>query len=342
MTPAPRILFFADAGAGVGGGHVMRCLTLADALGRSGAVCAFAATPAASAVLDAFAGEAVERLAIPAGEPGACVAAAAQQALAWRAHAAVLDHYGAGLDEEAALRAAVSRLLVIDDLRRPHLCDLALDSNLGRAAADYPGLDALCGPAFALVRPAFAALRADSLARRARGGEVARILVSLGLTDLGGVTARVVRALLPQLGERALDVVVGGAAASLPLLRRLAERDRRLDLYVDTPDMAQLTARADLAIGAGGSSVWERCCLGLPTLTVVLADNQRANSEALVAAGAAAMVDATAADFDAHLAEACVRLIGDGGLRRRLSAASAALCDGLGAERVAARVLGMI
>jgi UDP-2,4-diacetamido-2,4,6-trideoxy-beta-L-altropyranose hydrolase len=342
VTRAPRIAFFADAGAAVGGGHVMRCLTLAEALGRAGAVCAFATTPEAAAVLDAFAPKALARLAVPAGEVGGAVAAAAEAVRAWGARAVVLDHYGAGLAEEAALRRAAPMLVVLDDLKRPHACDLVLDSSLGRSAADYPGLAALTGPAFALVRPAFAASRAESLARRARGGAVARLLIGLGLTDVGAITGRVVDAVLPTLGEVGVDVVVGAGAASLSGLRHLAARDPRLALHVDTPDMAALTARADLAIGAGGSSVWERCCLGLPALTLVLADNQRANSDALARTGAVLTLDATAADFDARLALAVGGLVADPGLRARMSAAAAGLCDGLGAERVAARMLALL
>ena len=347
MTQTPRIVFIAGAGPAVGGGHVMRCLTLADALAAAGAACAFAATPGAAAVLDAFAGPGIARLpvaegVVAAGSVAALAARAADAARAWGADAAVIDHYGFGPQDEAVVAAAVSRTLAIDDLRRPHGCDLVLDSNLGRTAADYPGVAALTGTGFALVRPAFAALREAALARRRGAAKVERILVSLGLTDVGGITARVVEALAPVRGDAALDVVVGGGAASLPALRALAEAQGGIALHVDTPAMAALTAAADLAIGAGGSSVWERCCLGLPTVTLVLADNQRPNALALAKAGAAVVVEARGDGFAGRLQGAAAGLIASPKARRALGGAGAGLCDGLGAERVADRVLSLV
>jgi UDP-2,4-diacetamido-2,4,6-trideoxy-beta-L-altropyranose hydrolase len=342
VSPRPRVLFLADGGPSVGGGHVMRCLTLAGALERAGADCGFAATPEAAAVLDAFAGPTIARLRVAAAAPADLVSAAIEQARAWGATAAVLDHYGTDVAQEAALRAAASRLLVMDDLLRPHDADLVLDSSLGRSVDDYPGAAVLAGLAFALVRPEFAAARAAALARRGAGGGVRRILVSLGLTDVGGITGRVVRALLSGLGERMLDVVVGAAAPSLPELRALAAVDARMRLHVDTREMAALIAGADLAVGAGGSSAWERCCLGLPTVTVVLADNQRANTEALETAGATTMVELAGADFERRLAAAVEMLCSDTAVLAAMSAAAAGLCDGRGAERAAERLLALV
>lgn len=195
---------------------------------------------------------------------------------------------------------------------------------------------------FTLVRPAFAERRAETLGRRARTLTPRRLLVSLGLTDFGGVTARVVDALLPELGERALDVVIGSAAPSRAALETLAARDGRISLHIDAQDMPALTAAADLAVGAGGSSSWERCCLGLPTLTVILADNQRANAHALKAAGASLALEASAGDFEIQLRAAVHRLIDDEALRLAMTEASARLCDGRGAARVADRLLSLI
>jgi spore coat polysaccharide biosynthesis predicted glycosyltransferase SpsG len=228
--------------------------------------------------------------------------------------------------------------VAVEDLRRPRDGDLLLDSNLGRAARDYPGVQALTGPAFALVRPEFHALRQACLARRAAGGAAGAVLVSLGLTDVGAITGRAVAALLPALGERRLEVVLGEGAPSLPGLSALAETDARIGLHVDAQDMAALVAAADLAVGAGGSSAWERCVLGLPTITLILADNQRENSQAMAAAGASLALEVNGA-LDAGLAKAFAALAADGAARARMSEAAAALCDGLGAERVAERML---
>ena len=340
MTQAPRILVLADAGAKVGGGHIMRCLTLAGALARAGAACAFVAGPAARAVLEAFAETEVEVVAL-AEEPSASelAQAGASMARSWSADAIVADHYGFGPRDDAMLDAVSSRLLIVDDLRRRHAQGLVLDSNIGRTAADYPGREVLAGPRFALVRPAFAALRDATLARRAAGAAPARVLVSLGLTDAGAITGRVVRALAPALGETALDVVIGGEAASRGELEALARSDSRVRLHIDARDMADLIAGADIAIGAGGSSAWERSSLGLPSLTVIVADNQRENTAALAREGATLAIAPPSGDFDARLRAGFERLVADEKLRAAMSASAAALCDGLGADRVAERLL---
>ncbi|PHY17249.1 UDP-2,4-diacetamido-2,4,6-trideoxy-beta-L-altropyranose hydrolase [Caulobacter sp. BP25] len=324
-----RILLVCAAGPSVGGGHVMRSLTLARALEQAGATCAFLNAPEVGAVLDAFAPD-MTRAESNAGFD-----------------ALVFDHYGLSANDHRTL-AKGRPALALDDLAdRPLAADLVLDSGPTRQAEDYAGLlppDArlLLGPAYAPVRPAFAALRDTALARRAERRPVQRILVSLGLTDVGGITDRVVGLLRPLVGETALDVVVGGAASSLPALRALAAEDPRLTLHVDTQDMPRLTLEADLAIGAGGSTTWERCVLALPTLALILADNQAPAARALEAAGVAPCLDVVAPDFEAAFTRAVADLLASADRRTVLSAASAQVCDGLGAERAAAAFLEVI
>jgi UDP-2,4-diacetamido-2,4,6-trideoxy-beta-L-altropyranose hydrolase len=333
----PRILFVVDAGPRVGGGHVMRSLTLAGALGGQGAACTFMGPPAVSVLLDAFAPGAA-RLAAPSTEPRDLAAAIGVEQF----DAVVFDHYGLGAAEHHAMGQG-RPVLVIDDLaNRPLGADVVVDSGPGRKAEDYNGLipdDArlLLGPNFAPVRPEFAALRETALAWR--GEPVQRILVSMGLTDIGGVTARVVERLRLRIGDTGLDVVMGAGAPSLAGLTKVARRDARLAIHVDTPHMARLTAEADIAVGGAGSSTWERCTLGLPTLQVILAENQRAAAEAMAAREAALAVDLAARDFDGQFDRALTMLLLDAKLRRKLAGKSAELCDGQGAARTATAFL---
>jgi len=340
MSGGARILFLPDAGTNVGGGHVMRCLTLAEAVTRAGGACAFAATPAALAVLEAFARTPIDVLPLDGGLGAVAIAsAAAAAAWTWNATWVVADHYEFGPQEDAALALAAPDLMILDDLRRRHEFGVVVDSNVGRTPADYAGSEVLAGPRYALVRAEFASGRLAALERRATDAAPERVLVSLGLSDAGAITARVVNALLPALGEARVDVVVGSAAASRAEVAALAERDSRVALHVDARDMAGLIAAADIGVGAGGSSVWERCTLGLPSLAVIVADNQRENTLALAREGAALAVAPPSADFDARLQEAFARLVSDDALRTQMSLSAAALCDGLGADRVAARML---
>jgi UDP-2,4-diacetamido-2,4,6-trideoxy-beta-L-altropyranose hydrolase len=248
----------------------------------------------------------------------------------------VVDHYGLDAEWERQVRSTGARLLAIDDLaNRPHACDLLLDQTLGRSAYDYgpllpTGCRTLLGTAFALLRPDFARARPAALSRRRTAGDVRRILISLGASDVGGWTAPAVDAALRLSEEAAVDAVIGGAARSRPALEALARREPRLELHVDAPNMVELTAAADLAIGAAGTTAWERCCLGLPSLTLVLAHNQRLVARELEAAGATAVV----ADPRA-LAAPLSALIESREAREEMTAAAAAIVDGLGGERVA-------
>lgn len=345
----PRILFLADAGPVVGGGHVMRCLTLARALGVRGAQCAFVESRAAAAVLGRFGWPPQSVVAMAnADDVAGLVRWGAKFADSFEPDIVVLDHYGAGAAEETALRGLTRRLVAIDDLAdRKHACDLLLDPGFGRRREDYAGLVrdsavALIGPDYALVRPEFADARPRALSRRARHDQARRALVSLGLTDVGGVTGKVVETLLPLLEEVRLDVVVGTGAPSLDRLSTLAAHDRRIHLHINTDEMASLAAEADLAIGAGGSSVWERACLGLPSVTLILADNQAEMAQRLGEAGAVLPLDARGEGFEAALAGAWSRLIDEPQLRWSLTERAGGLCDGRGADRAAVAVLGLL
>jgi len=340
---APRILAFPDCGPRIGGGHVMRCLTLARALAGKGCTVAFAANPAAQAVLDAFGPR--DMTVYPLSDDLAEAAAhAADWAGAFNADWVLLDHYRLSPAQEAELKGP-RRLAVLDDLAdRPRPADLIVNPGYGLMPRDYLGLvpddaQVLAGPQYALVRPEFVACRDQTLERRRQGGHLKHLLIALGLTDVEGITARVVGALQPHLEGLILDVVLAGTAPSLPALKARAKADPCLRLHVDSHAMAELMSQADLAVGAGGSSVWERATLGLPTVTVVLAENQRRMAETMAQVGLTLAVDALAPDFEAKLVEAVRRLIGNPALRRWLFEAPCHACDGLGAERVAAALL---
>jgi UDP-2,4-diacetamido-2,4,6-trideoxy-beta-L-altropyranose hydrolase len=342
MSASP-VLFVVDGGPEIGGGHVMRALTLAEALAERGAAPVFLATPFVAALVDRFAGAQIGRLAAPDAGPADLAEIAADAASGFGA--VVFDHFRLGAREHYRI-AGGRPSLAVDDLADRRLgVDMVLDVGPDRRPGDYdglvePGATLLLGPSFALVRPQFAALR-DAAMRRRLGAVASRLLVSLGLTDVGGVTARVVDRILPRLGGAALDVVLGRTAPSLGEIKRLAARNPHIRLHVETDDMAALCAAADVAVGAGGSSSWERCALGLPSVTLILAQNQEPGARALDAAGAAEVVDARADDFEAAFDRAFLGLLRSPERRARMGRQAAALCDGKGAARVADAFLEM-
>jgi len=341
MIPeTPRVLFIADAGPEVGGGHLMRSLTLAEALSVRGAACAFLASPQSAPLLETFA-PAMSRIEAAGADRNALAAALAGQGF----DALVFDHYGLARPDHDALAGGRASLVIDDLANRPLGGDVVLDSGPNRRPVDYTLLTdgdtrLLLGPEFAPVRSRFAAVRASSLARRS--GPVRRVLVTMGLTDVGGVTSRVVDRLRPRLGDVVIDIALGGQAPSLRPLTRMASHDRRLRLHIDATDMATLLHDADFVISAAGSTVWEICTLGLPAAVVVVADNQRAAAGALTERGAALVLDATDAAFEGALDRAVMRLVTDPAQRAHLSEAAAGICDGQGAGRAAEALLQAI
>lgn len=321
----PLIVLRADASPAMGGGHVMRCLAIAEALELAGARVAFASAPESLAAAPALAGADMR-----GPEPTADAAAV------------LIDGYHLHADVAQGWAAAGAAVAVLDDSpERPRPCALRIDPTPGRRPSDYadvaPGARLLLGPAYAPMRAAFARLRPPALARRSRAGPVQVVLVSTGLTDAAGFAPAAAQAALRACPNAAVDVVVGSGAASLSTLRALAADERRLTLHVDADDMAALTAGADLAVGAAGVSTWERCALGLPSVVLLAAANQRANAQALAAAGAAVIVDSPAA-----AGPALARLASDPGERIEMAEAASALCDGRGAERIAEALLALV
>ena len=350
------LLFRVDASTDMGAGHVMRCLTLADALRKHGAGSAFVCRAHAGHLGEVIQarGHDLHLLDVdsaPDDDSGLAHAAwlgssQAQDADACAAIAAriqpdwlIVDHYALDARWEAVLRPVVGRTMVIDDLAdRRHDCDLLLDQNLGRCAADYrdltpPASDALVGPRFALLRPEFAALRAESLVRR-EDPQLKHLLVTMGGIDGNDVTGAVLRALntcdLPP--DLRITVVLASQAPWLEQVQaQVATMRRPTSVLSGVSNMARLMTDADLAVGAAGGTSWERCCLGLPTIQFVLAENQKQVAGALAERDAAILFPDEMGLRDG-LAMLLAQLSPE--RLRALAEHSAEICDGHGAMAV--------
>jgi UDP-2,4-diacetamido-2,4,6-trideoxy-beta-L-altropyranose hydrolase len=337
-----KVLFVTEAAARIGGGHLMRCLTLAADLARSGNDITFIVNTEAPVFAPSLARSGIPFETVDAIEDAACLAARRNP------DAIVFDSYGFNAKMERRFRPLHSRLVAIDDLaNRPHDCDLLIDSTIGRTAHDYKGLlpeaaIALTGTAYAPLRPEFTALREQALRQRALRGDVKRILVSLGLTDLGGITMRVVPLLLDLAPKAEIYVVIGPAAPSRVALKKLAVSASRVSIHIDPQNMADLMAMCDLAVGAGGTTSWERCCVGLPTILFVLAENQRLIASRLGKAGAVLPVRGTPTPDIDDFAAKVAALIDDVVALRRMSVVAAAIVDGGGTERIAQSIKSLV
>lgn len=310
-----RVAFRVDASLTIGSGHVMRCMTLASALKKLGATVMFISRVLPGHLCDYIAsnGFLVMQLRTDTDssrpQPGATPtfpAHAGWLGVEWTADVCdsrkaiaafggpidwlVVDHYALDSRWESALRADTLRMMVIDDLAdRIHDCDLLLDQNLYHdAEVRYaelvpPRSKILLGPRYALLRPEFAEARH---ALKARNGAVRRILVFFGGVDASNETAKTIGALQElRLSGVEVDVVVGGTNPHHEEIRLLCANTAGFYFHCQASNMAELMAGADLAIGGSGSTCWERCCLGLPTIMLSLADNQTPIAAALAQAG---------------------------------------------------------
>ena len=348
MSGGARIAFRADGGDTIGRGHVMRCLALADTLCERGAECVFLHRDRPGHMADVIdaRGHGLRLLpASPSDVTGSFVEAVPEDIFQTcrvlrelSPHALVVDHYGLGGEWENAVRNEVSRVLAIDDLAdREHPCDLLLDPN--RPSQSRPSMETpessriLSGPRYA---PLAAAHRRRRPTNRPRRGPASQVLVSYGGVDPNDELARALRV----LGQPAFRHLTVDAVAPSDRYAR-AHVSTRPGLRVLPPqgDLAEFMARADLALGAGGSASWERCAAGLPSVITALAENQLVPVRVLEAAGAGLFAGMTGSVSDADLAFALSLLLDDTALFRAISERAWRLTDAEGARRVAAALV---
>ena len=340
----PPLLVRADANPAMGSGHVMRCLALAQAWGGRGGPVWFLSRCNNATLQQRIQAAGAEFLSL---SPDASVHLDIQSTLTLlaelKAAYVVLDGYDFDSDYQRAVRAGGCRLLVIDDtVRLTHYdADILLNQNLGAAQLKYDcNSDAvvLLGPEYALLRREFIFWRS----RLHTVPETARkILVTLGGSDPDNVTLNVIRALRRlEITRLQIRVVAGPANPHIEELRDAAAAfPGRLELLSAVSDMAPLMAWADLAITAAGSTCWELACLGLPAVSLVIAENQRGIAEELGAAGVVFNLGWHAEVSAERLANAVDGLLFSSFRRLRMSQKGRALVDGKGAERVVSALL---
>ena len=310
-----KVFFRTDASLEIGTGHVMRCLTLAEALRDQGAICCFVCRNLTGNLIELIRIHGFEVVILP--ELDFSQANLIQKRITnekvlnhadwlgsdWQADAKqtksallgtvadwlIVDHYSLDVRWETVLKSHTKKIMVIDDLAdRSHDCDLLLDQNLGRTLQDYmdlapPNCKFLIGPRYALLRPEFSKMREYSLDRRV-SPQLKNLLITMGGVDKDNATGQVLSALggcfLP--ADCQITVVMGLHSPWLTHVRKQAGlMPWRTEVMVNIRNMAMIMADSDLAIGAAGSTSWERCCLGLPTLLLILADNQIEGAKAL-------------------------------------------------------------
>jgi UDP-2,4-diacetamido-2,4,6-trideoxy-beta-L-altropyranose hydrolase len=357
-----RIAFRVDASIQIGTGHVMRCLTLADALRERGMETVFICRelPGFSQKMIRERGHELclllapdEKMQVDASQPphaawlGVSYDQDARETVDrlkqfdfvdWL----LVDHYALDVRWETQLRSHVHRIMVIDDLAdRKHDCDLFLDQTMAASSESYAGLipsasTLLLGPQYAMLRPQFAEYREQAIEKRNRAKSIRKILVTMGGTDPYNATGTVLQGLDMLRGKDFEVTVILGASA--PHLEPIKKQARCMALPVnvlsDVQNMAEVMVDHDLCIGSGGMTSWERCVLGLPTLAITLAANQEPVLKELAGRGAVKALGAFNKVVPEGIKDDVLQITDDFRSYQNMVNASQSICDGMGTKRI--------
>ena len=294
-----RVVFRVDASLQMGTGHMMRCLALAQVLEENGENVKFICRKHEGSLIDKIRSsgfnvhelEVLEEIkvdnklayshwlgATQQQDADDCIDILRTEKTDWL----IVDHYALDEQWQKRIRPYCKKLMVIDDLAdRKHQCDVLLDQTFGRQQKDYlaltpEGCELLLGSQYALLRPEFSKWRVYSLERRSKP-EFKQLLINMGGVDFDNFTESILDELrtcsLPD--DINITVVMGRNSPHLEGVKSKAnELLYNVDVKVDVDNMAEIMSNADIAIGAAGTTTWERCCLGLPTIQFVIAENQ--------------------------------------------------------------------
>jgi len=302
-----RVVFRVDASQQIGTGHIIRCLSLAKALREQGADCQFICRAHPGHLINRIVNEGFTVVSLPfeaswqlkqddpimmdyASWLGANWQEDASQSINALAdskpHWLIVDHYAIDVRWEQTLRSFCEKIMVIDDLaNRKHNCDLLLDQNLfqnhenryfGKLNVDC---NKLFGPQYALLHPEYAKLHVQVKPRK---WPIKNFLIYFGGVDHCNLTGLALYSLIRgDFYADNVDVVISKNSPHYCFMKKLVNNVDKVMLYSDLPSLAPLMMKADLAIGAGGATSWERLSLGLPAIVVTLAENQRSVTEEL-------------------------------------------------------------
>ncbi|MGJ9458019.1 UDP-2,4-diacetamido-2,4,6-trideoxy-beta-L-altropyranose hydrolase [Oceanobacillus sp. CF4.6] len=293
-----NIFIRTDASTDIGTGHVMRCLVLAEDLRNKNVKVTFICRELPGDLIEHIENKGFPVISLPspgnskpANEDG--ISNENWLKLNWKTDALqtidaiskqptidwlIIDHYEIDKKWERIVRPHVKKIMVIDDLaNRSHDCDVLLDQNLYRNLEKrYEELisestTTLLGPKYLLLRQEFRDLKYVQIEK----GSVKRILISFGGSDPTNETMKAIKAIkIINQRDISVDVVIGFSNRNYSAIKKSCKKYSNIKIHYQIDYLAKLMTEADLAIGAGGSTTWERCYVGLPAITIETAENQ--------------------------------------------------------------------
>lgn len=334
-----KVVFRVDASIEIGFGHVMRCLTLAEPLRAHGHDVHFVCCTLKGHLAQKIEQKGFDCLLIQKNDWQTDAGQTNDIIAKFKADWLIVDHYQLDYRWHRAVRNQVYKIMAIDDLANRNMdCDLLLDTGMGKLPADYQELvpahcKILTGIEYALIRSEFSGKREAAISRRVAIREVKNILINLGGMDQLNLIPGILARLMTEFKQLEFTIIVSSATPNLIQIQQQVKNCRTCRLLLDIDNMAEEILFADLAIGAAGITAYERCVLGLPAITVAVADNQQHFLSRLVKAGAVLSVKHTEKMPD-EIVGLCKSLMGNVNSLQALSSASFELLDTNGATRV--------
>lgn len=359
-----NIVVRVDSSFDIGAGHLMRCLTLANALRERGAHVSFVCgdSPGNQNSILRKQRYIVYELKAPPTESFSSVSVSMDGvAVDWEFDAQqtiqsligdidkidwlIVDHFSLDARWEAKIKDHVKKIMVIDNLAdRAHNCDLLLDYEDLNGDVSDRYLDhvperclRLLGPRYVILRPEFAKMRKIV---KCRNGSIKNILIFMGSSDQLNITGQILETLVAVTVEKFhIDVVVGYINPHKVTIQHLCSKVPNATYHCQTSDMASLMARSDLMIGTAGVSIWEACCLGLPSMVIVTAKNQELATKTLATKGILTNLgvqgNLSMQNFKANIRD----MFNDSSICRSQSKKAYELVDGDGVEKIISNVL---
>lgn len=348
-----KVVIRVDASLFIGSGHVMRCLVLADALKNIGHSISFACLPQTgdmTSYIEERGFQVVElnppkELCKPQHEadyeawlqrPSSDDALDFIQ-MVGSADLVITDHYAISNKWQQLVRQSMSCFLVaIDDLVREHDADLIIDQTLGRSPVEYSGsARALVGSEYAILAPKFASLR-ELAYMRVLPETRPKVLISMGGIDNPNATLKSLKSLV---GKVCADftVLLSPRAPHYQQVKSWCDLHSNVQHQGFEADMASLMLKHDIAIGAPGTTSWERACLGLPSILIPLADNQTTICAQLLSHKA--IMKVSLENMESHLLRTYQQAITQW---HELFTSNLKLCDGLGTRRLVLEIQQLI
>lgn len=357
-----EIYFRVDASISIGTGHVIRCLNLAQELSLNGAKCSFITKSHPGNLIteivekgyrvfiikpvddekvysdkenewlgdtqknDAI--KSIDILSIANAEPDVIIA----------------DHYAIDYEWEQVIKEKYpsAKLIIIDDLaNRKHVCDLLIDTTLERDIYDYkrlipPYCQTLLGTKYSLMNKSFHLQRDKALEYRIKTTSPRKVLITMGGVDMFNITGKALN-IINRFFAKDLDLITVVLGKNCPHIASVKIIARSMlcetNVLINTDKMPELMLSHHASVGALGGTTWERCVLGLPSINLSIANNQKVLIDKLKSKGLITISDLDFTDEEFNESWEMLKYN-----YKEISLRSFNLCDGLGLKRVAEKI----